>query len=352
MTVRAFDGSSYVTCSLGACGFDAGPSTLLGLVKRSNANAGTVIAASSPDAATKAWALLFGDDATLSGNPRLAVANSILDIASQPSSTTDGWMLQAVTKAAGSANPRFHRCRFSDSTIVHNNAFDPIFDGPVPTSGDTIRFGLWQTGGTGLTGRLAMCAAFDFELSDAQFNALAAARTMSSVLALGPRGLWQFNQSSAGIPVGDMTGNGANEIGRLGTSAVTGDDPPSFVFDIPVAPPNTVAPVVTGTAIAGQTLACSSGTWEGATSFAYQWQRFTGSGYASIGGATSSTFMLTELRLGDLVRCQVTATNTAGSTAVVSNEVGPVIAASSVLVRAQGDWVPAPVRVRSGGVWV
>jgi hypothetical protein len=62
-----------------------------------------------------------------------------------------------------------------------------------------------------------MCAAFDFELSDAQFNALAAARTMSSVLALGPRGLWQFNQSSAGIPVGDMTGGGANEIGRLGT---------------------------------------------------------------------------------------------------------------------------------------
>jgi hypothetical protein len=135
MTVRAFDGSSYVTCSLGACGFDAGPSTLLGLVKRSNANAGTVIAASSPDAATKAWALLFGDDATLSGNPRLAVANSILDIASQPSSTTDGWMLQAVTKAAGSANPRFHRCRFSDSTIVHNNAFDPIFDGPAPDVG-------------------------------------------------------------------------------------------------------------------------------------------------------------------------------------------------------------------------
>jgi hypothetical protein len=250
MTVRAFDGSSYVTCSLGACGFDAGPSTLLGLVKRSNANAGTVIAASSPDAATKAWALLFGDDATLSGNPRLAVANSILDIASQPSSTTDGWMLQAVTKAAGSASPRFHRCRFSDSTIVHNNAFDPIFDGPAPTSGDTIRFGLWQTGGTGLTGRLAMCAA-----------------------------------------------------------------------------------------------------WEGATSFAYQWQRFTGSGYASIGGATGSTLTLTEARVGDLVRCQVTATNTAGSTAVVSNEVGPVIATSTVLVRAGATWAPGTVQVRQGGAW-
>jgi hypothetical protein len=51
------------------------------------------------------------------------------------------------------------------------------------------------------------------------------------------------------------------------------------------------------------------------------------------------------------VRCQVTATNTAGSTAVVSNEVGPVIATSTVLVRAGATWAPGTVQVRQGGAW-
>ncbi len=81
--------------------------------------------------------------------------------------------------------------------------------------------------------------------------------------------------------------------------------------DSAVAPVNTIAPAITGTAQVGQTLTCSSGTWTGTApiTYAYQWKR-NGS---NIGGATNSTYTLVTADAGTTVSCTVTATNGAGS---------------------------------------
>jgi hypothetical protein len=82
-------------------------------------------------------------------------------------------------------------------------------------------------------------------------------------------------------------------------------------------PVNTVAPVVTGTGYVGFTLTTTDGTWTGSPTFAYQWQR---SG-VDIGGATSSTYVVTLADEGVPVRCVVTATNGDGSASANSNAI-------------------------------
>ena len=83
------------------------------------------------------------------------------------------------------------------------------------------------------------------------------------------------------------------------------------------APVNTVAPVVSGSAVVGQTLSCTTGTWTGAPTptFTYQWQR-SGS---NIGGATSSTYVIVSADVGSTIRCVVTATNSVAPSGVSAN---------------------------------
>lgn len=78
-----------------------------------------------------------------------------------------------------------------------------------------------------------------------------------------------------------------------------------------IAPVNTVAPAVSGTATIGSTLTTSNGTWTGipTPTFAYQWQRVT----TNISGATSSTYVVQLADAGNTIRCVVTGTNVAGS---------------------------------------
>lgn len=93
-------------------------------------------------------------------------------------------------------------------------------------------------------------------------------------------------------------------------------------------PINTVAPVLSGTATAGQTLSCTTGTWSGSpTSFSYVWKR---SDIAqTISGATASTYVLTSTDVGHTITCSVTGINSAGSslTPGVSNASSSVSAA-------------------------
>ena len=97
---------------------------------------------------------------------------------------------------------------------------------------------------------------------------------------------------------------------------------------LPNAPQNTVAPAITGTEEAGETLTCSSGTWTGEApiSYAYQWYR---TGIGAIGGATSSTYDLTNLDAGFTIYCIVTASNTSLGTpyenTAQSNTTGTIV---------------------------
>src|SRR5207247_95205 len=86
-------------------------------------------------------------------------------------------------------------------------------------------------------------------------------------------------------------------------------------------------PTISGSAVVGQTLTASTGSWSGApTSFAYQWRRCdsAGAGCTSVTGATSKTYTLQSADAGRTLRIVVTATNAAGSASATSAQTGVI----------------------------
>ena len=78
---------------------------------------------------------------------------------------------------------------------------------------------------------------------------------------------------------------------------------------------NTSAPIVAGTAVVDRTLTTTAGSWAGATGArSYQWERCssTGKSCADITGATDSTYKLTIVDAGHVVRSTVRAANVNG----------------------------------------
>jgi hypothetical protein len=96
----------------------------------------------------------------------------------------------------------------------------------------------------------------------------------------------------------------------------------------PVAPANTVAPAVSGTAAVGRTLTAGTGTWTGTApiAYAYQWERSNngGASWSAISGATARTYAIAASDHGYRIRVRVTASNGVGSTTAFSAAVGPV----------------------------
>jgi virginiamycin B lyase len=117
--------------------------------------------------------------------------------------------------------------------------------------------------------------------------------------------------------------SGTGTIGRANLDGsepdqnfITGADAPcgvavdSAVVE-PRAPENISRPVISGTALPGQALTCSRGSWSGLplpTDFAYQWLR-DGS---FIAGAMGVRYVIDAPDLGHEVTCRVTATNSGG----------------------------------------
>jgi hypothetical protein len=96
-------------------------------------------------------------------------------------------------------------------------------------------------------------------------------------------------------------------------------------------PANTAAPVISGSPQGGKPLTATAGTWyPTATSFAYQWQRHTASGFVDIAGASNPTYFTVPTDVGATVRARVTATNTYGSITVITAAVGPITSGAPV----------------------
>lgn len=126
------------------------------------------------------------------------------------------------------------------------------------------------------------------------------------------------------------------------------------------APGNTAPPQISGTPQVGKTLTVSNGTWTGSpTSFAYKWQRCTGSTCTDITGATQQSYVVRQADAGHTLRAVVTASNADGSstansaqTATVSAGTGPQNTARPVilgdafvgelLTASNGRWTPTP----------
>jgi hypothetical protein len=108
---------------------------------------------------------------------------------------------------------------------------------------------------------------------------------------------------------------------NAGGHATAGSDPTAVIAPVVVpwadiAPPAPVsAPVITGTAAIGATLACSTGAWSSSpVSYAYQWNRAV----APIANATAATYTVQAADQGHKLSCTVTATNSGGAIQTIS----------------------------------
>jgi hypothetical protein len=123
-------------------------------------------------------------------------------------------------------------------------------------------------------------------------------------------------------------------------------------------PANATAPAISGSLQGGRTLTATAGTWFPAgTTYTFQWQRDTGSGFAPIAAATNPTYTTVPADVGATLRVRVTATNPFSAVSALSaatgtitsgapvNSVVPVITGTprrgaAVAVNA-GSWSPA-----------
>ena len=100
------------------------------------------------------------------------------------------------------------------------------------------------------------------------------------------------------------------------------------VADLGSAPAATSQPTPTGTAVEGQTLTASNGTWSGATpiTFTYHWQQCTSTTCTDIKDATDQTYVLQKADVGHTLRYHLVAKNAAGTGSIYSNLSGKVVA--------------------------
>jgi uncharacterized protein YukE len=115
-----------------------------------------------------------------------------------------------------------------------------------------------------------------------------------------------------------------------GVGSTAGDSASTAVVT-GVAPVNTTAAAVTGTAIDGQTLSSTTGAWSGHTpiTFSRQWKRCdaAGANCLAISGATQTIYTLTGIDVGSAIVVAVTATNSAGNATASSTATAVVTAA-------------------------
>jgi hypothetical protein len=149
---------------------------------------------------------------------------------------------------------------------------------------------------------------------------------------------------ASGGACGDVTGEtgstyvvASGDVGKTLRVAVTASNSDgtvqatsaeTTVVTSTAAPARTSDPVVSGSAVQGQTLSATSGGWAGSgpMTFAYQWVRCgvdggaaDGSNCPAIGGATGQSYKLDDGDVGHRLRVRVTATNSAGSATAASN---------------------------------
>ena len=108
----------------------------------------------------------------------------------------------------------------------------------------------------------------------------------------------------------DISWGASHKISWAGDTEIVGTD-----GNVPI---NVVAPAISGTALVGNTLTSTTGTWTsdtGVIGYLYQWTRDG----VNISGATNSTYTLVNADLNKSIICKVAATDTDGTSAYVNS---------------------------------
>jgi hypothetical protein len=140
----------------------------------------------------------------------------------------DEWVIIAITKAAGTTTPRGHI--YQGGSWTHEN-HSSTAGNPASQAGGTVRFGDL----VGIAYRsmdLAVVAEWQANLTDAQIESMQSwdrAGNWGAGSAPDPDGLWSFQQEDVTESVVDLTGGGADQTARTGTTVIT-DGPESFYY--------------------------------------------------------------------------------------------------------------------------
>ena len=242
MAVREFVAASshQITLAIGGLsGQTGGPITYAAILKRATQSAFATVVALNAIGSTQL--MYSGFQAT---NLGYYVSNTT-DDADGPAGltygTADGWVLFAVTKASGNVAPRFHKTVLSSATHSHNAGANTAVDGGAPSGSGNVKLGAKDTGFDFFNGRMAVAAVFPTVLSDGTIEGLSTA--LANWVAAAPTGLWPLDQAAVGDGVLDIVGS-SHQSAIVGTTVVTGDDPPGFDWSLTPPDPGVVPLVV------------------------------------------------------------------------------------------------------------
>lgn len=175
-----------------------------------------------------------------------------------------------------------------------------------------------------------------------QFGQLGDRTTSNSLIPTSVDGITAAATISAGgnhtctrLSSGSVKCWGLNSDGQLGNGSMSNSSTPVIVSGTSTptvsVPENTSLPEVIGTTRVGLVLATSNGGWSGSPdSYSYQWQHCNAEGQdcTNILDATNSTYTLVIGDLGFALRARVTATNSAGTASISSDQTSVVAEAA------------------------
>ena len=238
-------------------------------------------------------------------------------------SSDQGYTIRAVVTASNSTGSA--SASSAQTAVVQTTAPAPVAPSntAAPTVSGTAQVGQTLSATTGSwSGTSPISFAYkwqDCNSSGASCTAIAGATSGSYLLASSDQG----HTIRAVVTASNSTGSASASSAQ---TAVVQTTAPA-----PVAPSNTAAPTVSGTAQVGQTLSATTGSWSGTSpiSFAYKWQDCNSSGASctAIAGATSGSYLLASSDQGYTIRAVVTASNSTGSASASSAQTAVVQAA-------------------------
>jgi hypothetical protein len=229
MAVRAFTTSDILDCASGALATGTFGTQAI-IVKRSATGAWHTFLALHNSGGSALTQFAYS-----SGNLSALWVNG--DTSNGPAAVaTTAWGLVVVRKATGGAIPRFSVYNFTAGTWSHAAGSLSLPNWTAPGASGTVRF-RWESFDQ-FAGRVAVRAAWNSlpwsadTTGDAALEAAGLHTSLQKWVDATPSALWAFNQDAVTTAVTDLTGGGANQTARTGTTVVTGDDPPGFSFTL------------------------------------------------------------------------------------------------------------------------
>jgi len=146
------------------------------------------------------------------------------------------WFLVVARKATGTVTPRFSIYNFTGDTWTHDDGSTTVANWTSGGAGGFIRTDV-ETAFEFFEGRLAVRAMWTNDIhwsadatGDSQIEAAGLEVDLQSWFDESPTALWAFNQDPLSA-VDDLIAN-CDQTSVVGTTVVTGDDPPGFTFDL------------------------------------------------------------------------------------------------------------------------